>query len=323
MKLAIQLATLSFIFPAVWSSPVAEHERLVKRAALTDIATTGYATLNGGTKGGLGGPVVQVNNLTAYIAAVADNLPRIVVITGPISGSAQVLVGSNKSIIGKNNSARLTGIGMYILQKSNVIVRNLIISKVLADNGDGIGIQQSTNVWVDHCEIFNDQDHGKDYYDGLVDITRASDWVTVSNVYFHDHSKGSLVGHSDNNAAQDKGHLRVTYHNNHWKDVYSRGPSLRFGTGHIYNSYYDNMFECVRPRLGAQVLVESNYFVGASKPIFGDGYAVARDNDYTDSTNHNTAPLGTLTSVPYAYQLVGSANVVAAVVGKAGATLTF
>ncbi|KAF3941851.1 hypothetical protein ABW19_dt0204842 [Dactylella cylindrospora] len=302
------------IFSIAWSvlsAPV--NERLAKRATLEDIATTGYATQNGGTTGGLGGPIVEVDNLQAYQQAVADDEPRIVVITGPITGSAQVLVGSNKSIIGKNSNAKITG----------VIVRNLIISKVLADNGDGVGIQQSTNIWVDHCEIFNDQDHDKDYYDGLIDITRASDWVTVSNVYMHDHDKGSLVGHSDNNAAQDTGKFHVTYHNNHWQNVYSRGPSLRFGTGHVYNNYYDNMFECVRPRLGAQVLVESNYFVGASKPIFGDGYAVARDNDYTDSTNHNLAAQGTLTTVPYDYELLGSDNVVAAVAGEAGATLTF
>ncbi|KAF3213370.1 hypothetical protein TWF106_009497 [Orbilia oligospora] len=75
---------------------------------------------------------------------------------------------------------------------------------------------------------------------------------------------------------------------------------------------------------GAQVLIEGNYFVGASKPIFGtDGYAVARDIDFTDSTNHNTAPLGNPTAVPYQYSLLVSANVVGAVVGEAGATLAF
>ncbi|KAK6540566.1 hypothetical protein TWF694_009357 [Orbilia ellipsospora] len=321
MKFGIEFLALNLLFSTGLAIPAVG--KLFKRATLQDVATTGYATLNGGTTGGLGGPVVEVNNLTAWAQAVADDLPRIVVITGPITGSAQVLVGSNKSIIGKNSNAKITGIGMYILQKKNVIVRNLIISKVLAANGDGIWIQKSTNIWVDHCEIFNDQTHGKDYYDGLVDVTHAADWVTISNMYLHDHEKGSLVGHSDNNGAEDTGHLRVTYHNNHWKNVYSRGPSLRFGTGHIFNSFYDNMFECVRPRLGAQVLVESNYFVGASKPIFGDGYAVARDNAYVNCTNTNLAPLGTLTTVPYTYSLLGSAKVVASVSATAGATLTF
>lgn len=70
---------------------------------------------------------------------------------------------------------------------SNVIVRNLKISKVLADNGDAITIQASKNVWVDHVDVSSDLDHDKDYYDGLIDVTHASEWVTISNTYLHDH----------------------------------------------------------------------------------------------------------------------------------------
>lgn len=77
----------------------------------------------------------------------------------------------------------------------------------------------------------------QDYYDGLLDITHASDFITVSNVYFHDHFKTSLVGHSDNNGDEDTGHLTVTYANNYWSNLHSRAPSLRFGTGHIFNNY--------------------------------------------------------------------------------------
>ncbi|KAF3085241.1 hypothetical protein TWF569_009504 [Orbilia oligospora] len=232
--------TFTWAFLIALSSSTTIAGTLAKRATLGDIAAAGYATLNGGTTGGMGGQIVEVDTFDAYVAAVGDDNPRIVVITGPITAPAQ----------------------------DSVIVRNLIISKVLAANGDGIWIQESTNVWVDHCEIFNDQEHNKDFYDGLVDVTRASDWVTISHNYLHDRDKGSLVGHSDNNGAQDTAHLHVTYHKNHPKNVYSRGPSLRFGTGHIYNSYFNHMFECVRPQKGAQVLVEGNYFVDASKPIF-------------------------------------------------------
>ena len=62
--------------------------------------------------------------------------------------------------------------------------------------------------------------------------------VFVSN-YFHDHHKASLVGHSDSNSSEDKGKLRITYANNYWKNVGSRTPLIRFGTGHIYNNYYE------------------------------------------------------------------------------------
>jgi pectate lyase len=78
---------------------------------------------------------------------------------------------------------------------------------------------------------------------------------------------------------------------------------------------------------GAQIPVQSNVFSNCTEPIatlYSDatGYANAIDNDLGDGTN--TAPVGTLTasSPPYSYSLLGSSNVVAAVVGTAGATLS-
>ena len=128
----------------------------------------------------------------------------------------------------------LDGIGLTIKGRSNVIIRNLKIAKVLAAHGDAITIQASTNIWVDHCDLSSDLSHDKDYYDGLCDVTHASDWVTISNTYLHDHWKASLVGHSDRNGPEDTGHLHVTYANNHWNNTSSRAPSFRFGTGHIF-----------------------------------------------------------------------------------------
>jgi pectate lyase len=40
-------------------------------------------------------------------------------------------------------------------------------------------------------------DHGKDYYDGLIDIAHAADYLTVSWNRLPDHYRVSLVGHSD------------------------------------------------------------------------------------------------------------------------------
>nr|Q12639.1 RecName: Full=Pectin lyase; Flags: Precursor [Didymella pinodes]CAA60884.1 pectin lyase [Didymella pinodes] len=82
---------------------------------------------------------------------------------------------------------------------------------------------QSENVWVDHLDLSSDRDHDKDYYDGLLDITHAADFVTVTNTFLHDHWKASLIGHSDSNGAEDKGHLTVTYANNYLKNLNSRG----------------------------------------------------------------------------------------------------
>lgn len=89
----------------------------------------------------------------------------------------------------------LTGIGLTILGQTNVIVRNMKISKVLADYGDGITVQASSNVWIDSCDISADIDHGKDYYDGLIDVVHASEWVTISNTYLHDHVSSLLLSY--------------------------------------------------------------------------------------------------------------------------------
>ena len=145
----------------------------------------------------------------------------------------------------------------------------------------------------------------------------------MSNTFLHDHYKASLIGHSDNNGDEDTGHLHVTQNNNYWYNINSRAPSIRFGTGHIYNSYFLNVNDGINTRDGAQVLVESNTFSGCKKPLYStdSGYAVANNNDFGDGSN--TALAGTLTSVPYSYSLLGSGKVESAVVGTAGQTLTF
>lgn len=145
----------------------------------------------------------------------------------------------------------------------------------------------------------------------------------MSNTFIHDHWKASLIGHSDNNGNEDTGHLRVTQNNNYWYNINSRAPSFRFGTGHIYNGYFENVSDGINTRKGAQLLVESNTFVGSKKPLYSTdaGYAVANDNDFGDGSN--TAEKGTLTSMPYSYTLLGSGKVKSAVVGSAGQTLSF
>ncbi|KAK3695989.1 hypothetical protein LTR37_018207 [Vermiconidia calcicola] len=285
----------------------------------------GYASLNGGTTGGQGGSETTVSDLDAFIEAVGSDSAAIVYVSGTVSGSESVYVTSDKSILGLNSDSRLDGVGLYIKEANNVIVQNLAISNVLADNNDAIGIQESTNVWIDHCDLSSNMEHDKDYYDGLLDITHASDYVTVSNTYFHDHWKATLVGHSDDNGEEDTGHLRVTYANNYFSNINSRTPSIRFGTGHIFNSYYENMDTGVNTRMGAQVMVESSVFVNVEAPIESvdsdeTGSAVVNDVDL--GSGENSAPEGTLTSVEYEYTLLGSAAVKAAVVGTAGNTLT-
>ncbi|KAG8904347.1 hypothetical protein FRC00_014049, partial [Tulasnella sp. 408] len=223
----------------------------------------GYATMNGGTPGGAGGPTITVSSLTALRDAVLGTSPKIIRISTIIQGDGEAVdVGSNTSILGSCGGG-LTGGGFRVKKSSNVIFRNLKLYKSKAPT-DLIEIQASTNVWVDHNEFYSDMTSGKDYYDGACDVNHGSDWITISWNYFHDHYKTSLVGHSDKNESEDKGHFHVTYHHNFFHHLGSRIPSLRFGTGHVYNNYYDDIqIGGIDSRLGAQMLIENNVFVNA------------------------------------------------------------
>ena len=60
------------------------------------------------------------------------------------------------------------------MNATNVIIRNTVHQYVPATFEDAITIKYSTNVWIDHVDLSNDRTHSKDFYDGLVDVTRAS-----------------------------------------------------------------------------------------------------------------------------------------------------
>jgi pectate lyase len=205
-----------------------------------------------------------------------------------------------KSIIG------LTSGGFRVKGQSNVIIRNLKFSTA-PEGKDLVEVQSSSNIWIDHNDFASVGLTGdKDTYDGLLDLTHAADMVTVSWNKFHDHWKGSLVGHSDSNASEDEGKLHITYHHNYWYNINSRLPSFRFGTGHIYSSCFEDVpTSGINSRMGAQLLVEQNYFDTVTLAITTnldsdeEGYAVSRNNVFVDSTTDITQT-GSLTP-PYSY----------------------
>ncbi len=57
----------------------------------------------------------------------------------------------------------LNGIGLRVIDVSNVIIRNIKISKVLAP-GDNVAVQAASQVWLDHLDLSSDRDHDKDLY---------------------------------------------------------------------------------------------------------------------------------------------------------------
>lgn len=273
--------------------------------------------------GGGDASAVTVSSLSAFEAAVEGDSAKTVKVSGLISLGGQVDIGSNTTVLGEGSSSGFTGGGLRLKDASNVVIRNLDISKPLAPS-DGITVQNSTDVWIDHNSFSADRDHDKDHYDGLLDITHASDGVTVSWNTFKNHFKGSLVGHSDNNADEDSGQLHVTYHHNHFQNVFSRIPSLRFGTGHVYNNLVEGADTGAHSRMGAQMLVENNVFrdtkvaVTTNRSSEEDGYAVERGNDL-GGAEVEISQVGSFTAPPYSYTAEPASSVAASVTAGAGA----
>ncbi|MET9405224.1 polysaccharide lyase family 1 protein [Streptomyces sp. NPDC002935] len=285
-------------------------------------AETSPVGFGAGTTGGGSSTAVTVTTLDAFRIAVTGNSAKVVKVNGLISLSGQVDIGSNTTVLGVGSASGFTGGGLRLKKVTNVVVRNLNISKPVAP-ADGITVQASTKVWIDHNAFSSDRDHDKDYYDGLLDITHGSDYVTVSWNTFKDHYKGSLVGHSDSNSSEDTGHLRVTYHHNWFNNVNSRIPSLRFGTGHFYDNYVVGADTAVHSRMGAQMLVENNVFrstavaVTTSRDSDVDGYANLTGNDLGGATTE-ISQVGTFTKPSYSYTAESASTVVASVTSGAG-----
>jgi len=172
-------------------------------------------------------------------------------------------IGSNVTLVGVGDDARVVGASLRIRDAHNVIVRNLTLSDAYdcfpqwdaGDAGgnwnsayDNLSVWTSTSVWVDHS-TFDDGEHpaqslptvyGRPFevHDGLLDVTHGSDLVTMSWNWFQHHDKTDIIGSSDSRT-QDRGQHRVTQHHNRWTDIGQRGPRVRFGDVHVYNNLYE------------------------------------------------------------------------------------
>ena len=176
------------------------------------------------------------------------------------SSSSQIRVASNTTVLGMDSASGFTGGGLDLNGSRNVIIKNLTIAK--ATDTDAITIQgpDATNIWIDHCDLSSEWHADGASYDGLVDITHAADWITVSWTRFHDHRDTGIVGHSDSNGTEDTGHLHVTYEHDLFQRV-DAGPRVRFGTVHVFNVFFDQVtYYGVASTMSAHVRVESSFF---------------------------------------------------------------
>jgi len=304
----------------------------------------GFASMNGGTTGGQGGDSVIVQDAqTLYDLMHAredkSTEPLIVYISGTLAGyptKIPIKRTGNISILGLGNDAGLSGFGMKIVECSNIIVRNLTFSDCHVDEKDALSVEESHNVWVDHC-TFTDSpaiDTSGDTHDGLLDIKDGSNNVTVSYNHFLNHRKTCLLGHT---ASQEwDSSLAVTYYRNWFDGTHSRHPRARFGRAHIVNNLYTEISGYgIGVTCNAQVMVEANYFENTPIPVLisqindpeevlsGDpaGYIKARDNVLDNSgeivehlSNYHFTP-----SDYYSYSIVTGSEIKTIVQENAGA----
>lgn len=234
----------------------------------------------------------QISGNDPYIIKVTAR------ITTPDNKSLAFDIGSNKTLIGekgqdygfKNINPKISG--------TNVIVKYLHFGEVIGDDywggsgNDALSIKGGKHVWIDHCEfssksvptgidgtVLNFTDYydpntydtegenctpeekwAKDFYDGLLDVSEQSRFVSVSNSYFHDHQKACLCGGSNDKAeTQPQGSLvRMTFYNNYFENIHSRQPLFRFGRAHIYSSYYKGTGSSSGIEVRAESLVNVN-----------------------------------------------------------------
>lgn len=298
----------------------------------------GFAAVNAlgqnGTTGGAGGPVVTVTTAAELIDYASRTGPYVIQVKGTIvlpTGTSDGMyhIASDKTVIGLGSNARIEHggftIGLPIDEAMttvpanavhNVIIRNLSFSGA---TDDAINVQMfSHHIWIDH----NDLSQGGD---GLVDIKRGSDYITVSWNRTHDHYKTMLLGHDDANGAQDIGRLRVTYHHNFFDGSDQRNPRVRFGESvHVYNNYCRNASYCIVSAMNAGLVVENNYFDTVNNPgrvefSGGVGRLVARGNIVVNC-HHEIETRGTVVEPGsyYSYSLDNAAAVPTLVPAGAG-----
>ncbi|MFF2732127.1 polysaccharide lyase family 1 protein [Streptomyces sp. NPDC058008] len=212
------------------------------------------------------------------------------------AAAVNVNVPSNTTIIGVGKDATIVGASLQVKNVSNVIVRNLTFEDTYdcfpqwdptdGDKGawnseyDNLVVYGSSHVWVDH-NTFSDGDRpdadqpsyfGQIFqqHDGLFDIVRGADLVTVSWNILKDHDKTMLIGNSDGAGASDRGKLRVTLHHNLFKEVKERAPRVRFGQVDSYN----------------------NHFVATEGAAYGYTYGIGAESRLVAEHNAFTLPAG-------------------------------
>ncbi|MBT2442475.1 right-handed parallel beta-helix repeat-containing protein [Streptomyces sp. ISL-36] len=257
----------------------------------------GFASLAGGTTGGAGGKVVTVTEQAALKAYAGAPEPYIIRVEGVIEVDpfgSDIDVTSNKTIVGVGVTGEIVHGELHLAPgTSNVIIRNLTIrdSYVEGDwdgkTSDFDAIQMDTvdHVWIDHNRLTH-------MGDGLIDLRKDSEYITVSYNRFDHHNKAFGIGWTSNVKTQ------VTIDHNWFSGTKQRNPSAdNCAYAHLYNNYLSAQVDDGDPvwtygnyaRGRTRMVIENSYYDGIQHPYQADAGAelVQRGSILKDTTGRH------------------------------------
>ncbi|MEV2277965.1 right-handed parallel beta-helix repeat-containing protein [Nocardiopsis sp. NPDC049922] len=264
-----------------------------------------------GVSGGADGETVTASDTDELADLLTAEEPLTIEVTGEIDLDGTMAVGSDKTLVGVDGGAALTGGRLVVDGSTNVVLSNLEMTV----DGTALTVRGGArHVWVDNSTF-----EGGDG-DALVSVTGGADLVTLSWNRFRDAEAAVDIGGEDDEA----GALRVTLHHNFFDGTSDRNPRARNAEHvHVFNNYFrDNGEYGVTSLLDANVLVEGNYFEGttlsASSAGEEPGNLVTRGNLLVDSEQPELR--GEVPDPPYAYEPDDTVTVPDLVIEGAGAS---
>ncbi|KAM3327289.1 pectate lyase 1 [Capsicum chacoense] len=183
-----------------------------------------------------------------------------------------LLVSSFTTIDGRGVEVHIADGACLMLQRvTNVIIHGIKIHNCKAQtastvlgpdkkivnvgpvDGDAIRMLTSYKIWIDHNTLY-------DCEDGLIDVTRGSTNITISNNWFRTQNKVMLLGHDDG-FLRDK-NMKVTVAFNYFgPNCNQRMPRIRHGYAHVVNNVYKGWGSyAIGGSMNPSIKSQANYF---------------------------------------------------------------
>ncbi|KAK2753983.1 pectin lyase [Colletotrichum kahawae] len=272
-----------------------------------------------GVTGGGSVKAAAPKDIKEFTTWLADSTPRVILIdktfnfigsegsvasvgcyqkTCPVSSGGQSYIGmlsctgsnmvsqqiNNKSLVGVGSKGVIQGKGIHLAKGTkNIIIQNVHFTNINPGRvwgGDGVQIEGSDGVWIDHCK-----------FSPLQSEPNPSR-VTVSNSEFDGVTPTSATCNSDHywTAMFFGPGDQITLDRNYWHDVSGRSPKLGADavkmTVHATNNYFANNkghdFDIYK---GVTALLEGNVFESITTPMTSESTAATTVYNAPDSAS--------------------------------------